>query len=444
MATTDPAERPVEPLFPQLSGGPSRLSPEEVGRHQRERLELAMVEAVARHGFAGTTLRELVALAGVSKSTFYEHFESKEECFLATYDRLVGRWAAAIREAYEEPVKPQEQQRAAVARLMDLVLEEPDVASFVSVDSLTIGGAGVSHRERAWDTFEQMARAASGFEGDVGAGPVARAVIAGLGGVVYRRLRSGHAQELPGLVDPLLEWALSYARPDTEAVIRAAAAARVPAAPPPVDPEQAEKPGWEEPPDSRLSRSTLTQRERIIRGAARVVVEKDYAALSIPAISAAAGTSNQTFYENFSSKREALLAAYEIVASDTLAISLAAFKAAGDGPEAIGAGLRALLEHIGGHPMFARLAFFELATAGPTALDRADATADALVSFLEPGLAPSGIGGPAPRVVLEATAAGIWSVIQREIVRGRGAELAEIAPDVTRLALAPLGAFSEG
>jgi len=367
MATTDPAERPAEPLFPQLSGGPSRLSPEEVARHQRERLELAMVEAVARHGFAGTTLRELVALAGVSKSTFYEHFESKEECFLATYDRLIGRWATAIREAYDAPAEPQAKQRAAVAQLMTMVIEEPDVASFVSVDSLTIGGVAVSHRERAWDTFEQMARAASGAEGDAGAGTVARAVIAGFGGVVYRRLRSGRIDELPGLVDPLLEWALSYGRPDTEAMIRAAAAARVPAAPPPVDPEQAEKPGWEEPPDSRLSRSTLSQRERIIRGAARVVVEKDYAALSIPAISAAAGTSNQTFYENFSSKREALLAAYEIVAADALAIALAAFKAAGDGPEAIGAALRALLEHIAGHPMFARLAFFELATAGPTA-----------------------------------------------------------------------------
>ena len=48
-----------------------------------------MVEAVARHGYAGTTLRELVRLAGVSKTTFYEHFESKQECFLATFDEII-------------------------------------------------------------------------------------------------------------------------------------------------------------------------------------------------------------------------------------------------------------------------------------------------------------------------------------------------------------------
>ena len=46
-----------------------------------------MVEAVARHGYAGTTLRELVRLAGVSKTTFYEHFDSKQECFLVDLRR---------------------------------------------------------------------------------------------------------------------------------------------------------------------------------------------------------------------------------------------------------------------------------------------------------------------------------------------------------------------
>jgi AcrR family transcriptional regulator len=443
MATTDPAERAVEPLFPRLSGGPGKLGPEEVARHQRGRLELAMVEAVARHGFAGTTLRELVTLAGVSKSTFYEHFTSKEGCFLATYDSLVGQMAARIEAAYGGPGDLPSRRLAAVAELMNAVLEEPAVASFVIVDSLTLGSVGIQHREKAWEMFERMAWRELGAERapSDAASISARAVMSGLAGVVYRRLRSGRVAELPSLVGPLVDWALSYQAPDGEAIYRAVGAASVPS-PAPLQLSGGElKPDWEEPPDSALSRATLSQRERIVRGAARVVVERGYAALSIPAISAAAGTSNQTFYEHFSNKRDAFIAAYEIVATDALAISLAAFRAAGDGPEAIGAGLRALIEHIAGHRMFARLAFFELPAAGPTALDRADATMDALIGFLEPGLAPSGIGGPAPRVVLEATAAGIWSVIQREIVQDRGADLPAKAPELTRLALAPLSAF---
>ena len=61
-----------------------------------------MVEAVARHGYPGTTLRELVRLAGVSKSTFYEHFESKQDCFLATFDEIVAQVTARVGVAYRE------------------------------------------------------------------------------------------------------------------------------------------------------------------------------------------------------------------------------------------------------------------------------------------------------------------------------------------------------
>jgi AcrR family transcriptional regulator len=167
------------------------------------------------------------------------------------------------------------------------------------------------------------------------------------------------------------------------------------------------------------------------------VVEKGSAALSIPAISGTAGVSNQTFYENFDSKRDAFVAAFEILVGRALGAGAAAFAREGDRPEAIGASLRTLLEHIAGNPLFARLAFFELPTAGPVALDRADATMDSLSTFLEPGMLPSGLGGPLPRAILEAIPTGTWAVIQHEIARGRSADLPNLAPDLTRIALAP-------
>jgi len=48
-----------------------------------------MIEACARHGYAETKVREVAGLAGVSTKTLYKHFESKEACFLATYDLVV-------------------------------------------------------------------------------------------------------------------------------------------------------------------------------------------------------------------------------------------------------------------------------------------------------------------------------------------------------------------
>jgi AcrR family transcriptional regulator len=418
------------------------MSAEKVAEHQRARLEGAMVEAVARHGFAGTTLRELVTLAGVSKTTFYEHFESKQDCFLATFDEIIAQATERVSTAFRQPGDFRQRLLAGLAAFMDLTAEEPAAASLVAVESLTLGAAGVAHREQGSAAFEVMIR--QSFDHSPSKIEVSdllvRAIVGGIRGVVYRRLRGGGAEELPALVEELVDWALCYQRKPSPAMRAAAAAAtRGTDAGVPDEGEEQRVP-WDEPPDSRRSRSELSQRERIVRAAARVVVERGYEALSIPAISAAAGVSNQTFYEHFDSKRAAFLAAFEIHATDALQFAAAAYVAAGDSPKAIGAGLRALIDYVAEHELFAKLAFFELPTAGPVALDKADSTMDAFIAYLRPEIAPSGIGGPVSEVVLEAIATGTWAVLQHEIAHGRRASLSEVAPQLTEIALAPFNA----
>jgi AcrR family transcriptional regulator len=414
---------------------------EKVAEHQRARLEGAMVEAVARHGFAGTTLRELVTLAGVSKTTFYEHFDSKQDCFLATFDEIIAQATDRVSTAFREPGDFRQRLVAGLAAFMDLAVEEPAAASLAGVESLTLGAAGIARREQGSAAFELMIRQSF----DHSPSPIevsdltVRAITGGFRGVVYHRLRAGRVEELPGLVEELADWALCYQREPSAAMLAAAEAAARGADGGAAEEAEEEKVPWEEPPDSRRSRSELSQRERIVRGAARVVVARGYDALSIPAISAAAGVSNQTFYEHFDSKRAAFLAAFEIAAADALQFAAAAYLAEGDRPEAIGAGLRALIDYIAEHELFARLAFFELPTAGPVALDKADSALESFVAYLRPGVAPSGIGGPVSDVVLEAIATGSWAVLQHEIAHGRRESLADVAPLLTEIALAPFG-----
>ncbi len=440
MASKDRATQPTEPIFPRLTGGPGRMTPDHVARHQKARLQGALVEAVARHGYAGTTLRELVTLAGVSKSTFYEHFESKQDCFLSTFDEIVAQLSVRVGEAYRSGGDDRERLTAGLTAFMNLAVEEPGAASLTAVESLTLGAAGVAHRERASEGFEALIQ--QSFDHSPSTHPVSptivRGIVAGIRGVSYRRLRSGKGEELPTVVEDLVDWALRYQEPDSEATLRAVAAAeRGPAEIPPAAGEDSSIPGWGEAPDSPLSRSRLSQRERIVRAAAKVVVEQGYTALSIPAISGAAGVSNQTFYEHFASKRDAFLAAFEEIASEALRRTAVAFAAEGERPEAIGAGLRALLDYIAASALFAQLAFFELPTAGPVALDRADAMLDGFSEFLKPGSAPPQLGEPLSQSVLEAVPSGIWAVIQHEIVHGRRDQLPQLAPEIVRIVLAP-------
>ncbi|HEX3735220.1 MAG TPA: TetR/AcrR family transcriptional regulator [Solirubrobacterales bacterium] len=412
------------------------MSPEEIAAHQRLRLQGAMVEAVARHGYAGTTLRELVALAGVSRSTFYENFENKQALFLATFEAIVAELEVRVGSAYRSGGDFRDRLTRGLGAFMDLAVEEPAAASLAAIDSLTLGAAGVAHRERAAEGFEALV--GQSFEHSPTERQVApttvRAIVAGIRGVTYRRLRAGLAAELPGTVGELVDWALGFQASESEATRRAVAAAEVPRGRAGAAEEQGLS--WEEPPDSRLSRRGLSQRERIVRGAARVVVEKGYEALSIPAISGAAGTSNQTFYEHFASKRDAFLAAFEILSTEALTRTVGAYEEETRKPEAVGAGLRALLEYIGSNELFAQLAFFELPTAGPPALDQAEATFDLFTAYLRDS--PE-LGAPLPGAVIEAVPSAIWAVIQHEIAQGRLASLPEIAPEVTRIVVASFG-----
>jgi len=59
---------------------------EELRASQRGRLICAVADSVATKGYAATSVADILVLAGVSRRTFYEHFQDKEACFLAAYD----------------------------------------------------------------------------------------------------------------------------------------------------------------------------------------------------------------------------------------------------------------------------------------------------------------------------------------------------------------------
>jgi AcrR family transcriptional regulator len=401
------------------------MEDEEVARNQRGRLQGAMVEAVSRHGFGDTTLRELVSLAGVSKSTFYEHFENKQDCFFSTLDYIALEVGRRTDNAFDRPGDLRERITAGVTTLLTVIAEEQAAASLVTVESLTLGAAAVPHRERTAAHFQELIRRV--FEESGSARPVTaltvRGIIAGIRNAAYHHLREGRGGELPAAAPAIVEWILCFDRPPSEIARSAARAAARPSKRPPATPEPD--------PDS------LGKRERIVCAAAALAFERGYEALSIPGIAAAAGVSNQTFYDHFAGKQEAFLAGFDLIAQETIEVVAAAAAAENPGPEALGAGLRAVLEQAAEDEAFARLAFFELPMAGPAALDQADRILSSFTSLLGPQAVPE--DAEAPPVMLKAITGGTWAVIQHEIAEGRREQLPQLAPEVVEFALAPFG-----
>jgi AcrR family transcriptional regulator len=98
MSPTDPATPPSNgggeqtdsslesPLGQRLPRGRHGLDPQQVIASQRARIFAAMTSVTAAKGYATTTVADVLAVAGVSRETFYGQFRSKLDCFEQAFD----------------------------------------------------------------------------------------------------------------------------------------------------------------------------------------------------------------------------------------------------------------------------------------------------------------------------------------------------------------------
>lgn len=112
---------------------------------QRERLLAAAERSIAERGCAGTSIEAVVKSAGVSTITFYEHFEDKEACFVAAFDRAAEGARAALREALAGEEGWEAQARAGVAALLAAIEAEPERARLCLVEA-QMGGPALRAR----------------------------------------------------------------------------------------------------------------------------------------------------------------------------------------------------------------------------------------------------------------------------------------------------------
>jgi AcrR family transcriptional regulator len=124
---------------------PHRSVRDELRASQRGRLICAMADVVAANGYAATSVADVIALAGVSRKSFYEHFADKEACYLAAYDT----GAAAIYDAMLHAAEGLEDWRAILDSVFTTWLEflAADLA-FTRAYMIEFWAAGEAARER--------------------------------------------------------------------------------------------------------------------------------------------------------------------------------------------------------------------------------------------------------------------------------------------------------
>ena len=184
---------------------------------QRERLLEAMSRAVAARGYANVTVADVVGLAGVSRTTFYDHFRDKEHCFLGTYIEgsraLVEEIAAAIRASGEADWH--DRVRTGIERYLELLGSNPNLARAILVDVLGAGPTAVELRRQVFSSFVDLFRPSPHGRrpADVAMRrvpePYLRGLVGGIAELVQEHIVAHGAETLPELADTLVGLAFS-------------------------------------------------------------------------------------------------------------------------------------------------------------------------------------------------------------------------------------------
>ena len=87
--------------------------------------------SAASAGWRSVTVAHVVARSGVSRRTFYELFEDREDCFLAAFDHALGRASAVVVPAYEPQKAWRERIRAGLAALLGFLDDEPGLGALL-------------------------------------------------------------------------------------------------------------------------------------------------------------------------------------------------------------------------------------------------------------------------------------------------------------------------
>ena len=124
-----------------LPAGRHGFTREQVEHNQRERLIAGLATAVAERGYTAVTITDITKQARVSRRVFYANFESKEECFLAAFEVVVGHIRALAAEAGEGIEDWPGQAIAASRAVLGFFAAEPDLARLCLVESQSAGPA---------------------------------------------------------------------------------------------------------------------------------------------------------------------------------------------------------------------------------------------------------------------------------------------------------------
>lgn len=202
-ATRKDRRRPVQP-------GGHPLRPEVVAHHQRQRIIDGAAKVVAERGYRSVSVADIVKSAAVARGRFYEHFGSKEDCFLALYESGTEAALEAVKEACREEADDfPARVKGGLTALLDHVEANREMAQACIVEGPAAGPAIEGRFEGMISAFADLLRSGR-VARDESELPetVEETVVGGLYWLLYYALLEGKPKKVGRLLPQLEQFSL--------------------------------------------------------------------------------------------------------------------------------------------------------------------------------------------------------------------------------------------
>ena len=196
---------------PTLPRGRHSLPRDEVVARQRARILAAMVRVVGQRGYHGTRVAHVTECARLSRRTFYDLYDGKEDCFVDAFGVAARTLVAPAERAVAERARSPwvERTTVAVGAFVDAVVEVPDAGRVVIVESLATGAEGLRRRDEALAPLYALLAEAGARRGPRMPSVTGEIVLGGLLHVLFQELTGGDPPRLARRARELVHWTVA-------------------------------------------------------------------------------------------------------------------------------------------------------------------------------------------------------------------------------------------
>jgi AcrR family transcriptional regulator len=182
-----------------------------VVQNQRERILLATAELVAERGYQKTTIESIAKTARVALSTFYEHFDDKEVCFLAAFDESVDAATAVFAELVDPAEDWTDQISTGIEVFLEMVATETPRATLCIVESQAAGTAALARYQAMLESVAPKLREGRALNPRAARLPdgLEVSIAGGIAWLVHQRLVAGEAGKVKELLPEVLQITLT-------------------------------------------------------------------------------------------------------------------------------------------------------------------------------------------------------------------------------------------